>query len=795
MVHMSSNVAWVDNLVPPGAEQDPILSRICSAQITDGGIPVNLGAVDQSCAGLAYHVLQTQPGTGLVVQFPRGRHELAVLLGCVVQLMRLARRVTEDAASTSFNGPVVVVGTDTLVHERLARIRIANQPSHLALLAGRIRSDGRVVASDGKLHENVPDGLLYLNTRVGWPRLPQGFNAGVVIIDRSTFSSPSILDRALAWAHEHRARHVIVVAEIGDENTVDQAKNALDQRLCVWPWTAEMIADCHATVGTPEDTSSMSANELRGVPRRFSVVRPSSTKIEDTSARIRDALGNAARLKSDFPPSLQMARRLFYGLIQLASHVETYNRHAALDHRTSTLSSLRHRIESERDPRVDAEWSIYQMSRWTDLRLDLLELYRLIEQDNPKFLGVALAIEWIRDKHSTAPICIRVPSDAAGMALAADMAELAPEWPIDGESITWETWSERLVWNAEERFEILPASPPPSRAGLLWSVEASQQLLVLYGFEMASVTRRVEHSNKLSIERLKQSRDRLGLGSLPPLTASVRIDEIFEFDPGSRERPVVDLAVDLDTMFYDPEDDTGTSFEHSATEADPATVTPVVLEPDGSRWLIRHDAQVETLKAGKVVYLPIDSVKPGMTVVVPQGDGREELFARLVTATHKSQDLQAFDVLFVRWRDACRTAYRGAGSWDALGRRMRAEGCLVTSQSPRTWTTGAVIGPEDPEDIRRIGKLAGDPLVEKQYRRIDAAIRQVRSLHMRLGSLLSASMADAISGGGVNLEKLKQLLGGIDPSELLDEFELRVVRSVGEPEEVAGHLVRQVVNS
>ncbi len=554
-----------------------------------------------------------------------------------------------------------------------------------------------------------------------------------------------------------------------------------------------MIADCHATVGSPEDTSSLSANELRGVPRSFAVVRPSSANIEHTCARIRDAFGKAARLQSDFPPSLQTARRLFYGLIQLTSRIETYNLHAALDHRTSALSSLRHRIEGESDPRVDAEWSTYYMSRWTDLRLDLLELYRMIEHDNPKFLGVALAIEWIRDKHSTAPICIRVPSDAAGMALADDMAELVPEWPIDGESITWQPWSKRLEWYSDERFEILPASPPPSRAGLLWSVEASQQVLVLYGFELASVTRRVEHSNQLSIDRLKHSCDRLGLGGLPPLTAAARIDEVFEFDPDSQESPVVDLDVDLDVMFFDPEDDTGARTEYSATGADPATVIPVVLEPDGSRWLVRHDAQVETLKAQRVVYLPVDSVKPGMTVVVPQGDGREELFARLVTATHQSPDLQAFDVLFVRWRDACRSAYRDAGSWEALGQRMQAEGCQVTSQSPRTWATGEVIGPEDPEDIRRIGKLARDPLVERQYRRIDAAVRQVRSLHVRLGSLLSAAMTDAMSGGGVNLEKLRELLGGIDPTELLDEFELRVVRSVEEPEEVPGHLVRQVV--
>ena len=206
------------------------------------------------------------------------------------------------------------------------------------------------------------------------------------------------------------------------------------------------------------------------------------------------------------------------------------------------------------------------------------------------------------------------------------------------------------------------------------------------------------------------------------------------------------------------------------------------------------NGQVETLIASKVVYLRVDSVTPGMTVVVPKGEGREELFSRLVSATHKTEALQIFDVLFTRWRQACWMAHEAAGgSWKSLERRMREEGCELTWQSPRSWALGAVLGPDDPEDIRRIGKIARDPMVEAQFKRIDATVRQVRSLHMRLGSLLSAAMADAVRGGGESLEKLQQVLGGIDPSELLDEFELRAVRSVGEPEEVPGHLLRQVV--
>ncbi len=786
-------MTWIDDLVPASADSFPTLSLVCSAQVTDAGKLVSLGGVDQSCAGLAYHLLRTPHGTGLVVQFPRGRHEAAVLLGCLVQLMRLARGRTPDAKFTTFSGPVVVVGTDTLVHKRLARIRIANQPTDRALHAGRICSDGRSVDFDGAIHERAADGLLYLNTRVGWPRLRYGLNTGVVIVDRCSFSSANILGRALAWARGHGARNVIVVAEVGDENTIDQVKLTWGEELCVWPWTNDMIADCLATLGTHEHTSILSANGLRSFPQRYDVIRADAADIEDTSTRVRTALNTAAKLKRELPPSLHVARRLFYGLVQLTGQMETYNLHSALDHRTSALSTLKYRLKGEGDPQVGAEWNQYYMTKWNDLRLDLLELYEMLKQDNPKFLGVALAIEWIRRQHRTAPICIRVPSEAAGTALEEDIQELIPEWPIDNESLRWATWSERMEWCTENRFEILTTSPPPARFGLLWSREAIQQVLVLYGFELASVRHRVQHSNDLAIRRLKHCRRQFGLGGLPLLGSESKFREVVEFASDARERPEVDLTVDLDVMFFDSEGPDEQVPSQFGDDVGSASVVPVVLEPDGARWMIRCDAQVEVIKAQKVMYLPLMSLVPGTTVVVPQGDGRDELFARLVTATNQSQDLRAFDVMFTRWRRACLTAYYKAGSWAALGLRMEAAGCQVTSQSPRTWATGDVLGPNDPEDIERIGRLAGDPFVEQQYQRIHAAVRQVRSLHMRLGSLLSAAMAEAVAGGGSNLEKLRELLGGIDPSELLDEFELRVVRALGEPTEVPSHCVRKVI--
>jgi hypothetical protein len=103
-----------------------------------------------------------------------------------------------------------------------------------------------------------------------------------------------------------------------------------------------------------------------------------------------------------------------------------------------------------------------------------------------------------------------------------------------------------------------------------------------------------------------------------------------------------------------------------------------------------------------------------------------------------------------------------------------------------------VIAPDDPEDIERIGRISGDKLIEVQYRRLAAMADQVRALHTRLGRLLSAAMAEALDRGGPSLNALTKLLG-TDASELLDEFELRAVRRVGEVETIPSTDVRRLV--
>ena len=73
-------------------------------------------------------------------------------------------------------------------------------------------------------------------------------------------------------------------------------------------------------------------------------------------------------------------------------------------------------------------------------------------------------------------------------------------------------------------------------------------------------------------------------------------------------------------------------------------------------------------------------------------------------------------------------------------------------------------------------------------------MREVRRLHVKLGFLLSAALQEARQGHGPSLDRLSVLLK-VDVTELLEEFEIRTIRTVGAPQivraSVLGRVTRQ----
>jgi hypothetical protein len=677
---------------------------------------------------------------------------------------------------------------------------MANVPLADGLNACRLRYDGRLIDIQGNVTacRASDQPLIYLNTRVGWPTLSSGVRAGAVIIDRTSFASGEIFDRALAWAERHQAGTVIVLADVGDEMTA-RAVEASGRRFIAWPWIAPLVDHVGWELGRPTSTSPLSTNSLlhqaNEGPQAIVFTAPAVDELFRSAIA---GMARARRIDASLPRSLVVARRLLNGLSQCCGSINNYNQWAALDHRSTTLSSLRRELEDSRGTRLGGVWSTFAETRWASLRLDLLELYELLCRENPKLFTLAFAVGHLRGERPNAKLIIRVANEAAGHALREDLIDLLPEHAPDGTKVCGLPWSDRLPWATEPIVELHPAMPPPSRLATLWTGESTSQLLVLYPFEVQSARRALDASRRQHDQDLIAACAACDLGVGPHLPAGSHLPIAYSFSEVDRRvgqgHPPIDIGVDVQVLFEDLAEEPGQRAGPPGAGLGAVKARPLVLEPSGEWWWVREGSTVETLVANRLVYRPLDEIRPGMVVVVPRGEGREELFARAVVAAHARGDIRAFEVLFGRWREACWTVYRACGeNWRAVESRMRAEDARVTWQSFRAWAIGTTIAPDDPQDIARIGRVAGDRLVEQEYRRLYAMADEVRLLHGRLGRLLSAAIMEALAGGGPSLDALAELLGGLDPTELLEEFELRSVHGVGQLDIIPASDLRKVV--
>jgi hypothetical protein len=787
-------MSWVDDLVPPELDENLVLKALDALAFFDESDAVNPGPLDMAALSLVYQML-TRPDMNLALQLPRGDHDFAIFCGLFAQLTRILAKARPSAfpPGTAFAGPVIVIGMNTMVQDRLRKIRIANVSLADGLTACRVRSDGRVVDVDGRISRLRSDDerILYLNTRVGWPQLNQLSFVGLVVIDRTSFASHDILDRALAWAEAQKAQRILVLSDLGDDETVRTL--TLSKRMyVVWPWARPLIDELVYECGRGVDShSALSTNPLLWQDAEgVKIAACHAPAVDELFRSAFASLIMAPRLDAQPPRPFVIARRLFFSLSRCVGTLGSFNEWAALDHRTSSMRSLRLDLEDSRSAAFVGRWSEFGATRWAGLRHDLLSLYDLIEAENPKLYGLAFTLEQLRSERDC-EIIVRVPSEVSGFALVSDLIDLGIEIDRESGAIRWATFGTRHPWASDSRIDLYPGWLPASRLAALWSGESSLRLNLCYPFEQDLLRRSLGRGHRAQTASLASAFSALALGSTPadwPELADVSLS----FKPDARPptgAEVIQLDVDSGLLvgeIAESEVEDGLVLDgDERVDGGEVFAQGIVLEPGNETWWIREGGDIEVLADDRHSWRRVSQLEEGDQVIVPRGEGREQLFARVVEATHNREDLRAFDVFFGRWRRACWKVYEDCDqNWGTVTSRMRQAGSTVGWQTFRNWAEGRTIAPEDAEDIARIGRVAGDRLVEHEARRLDAMARQIRGLHVRLGHLLSTAMAEAMGDGGQNLSALSKLLGGMDATELLDEFEIRVVREVGPLEEI-----------
>lgn len=795
-------MSWVDSLV--NLEHDVLLKSLVSIPFTDDGAPVSPGALDLASLSVVRRGL-TRPGEDLILELPRGLHDFAVFCGLFCQLTRMVARRSGGSTPLAFSGPVVVVGWNTQVQKRLRRIKVGGIDLEQGLTSCRIRSDGRIVEPNGSVNRLIPGRdqlLLYLNTRVGWPALPSDISPGVVVIDRTSFSDSRILGRALRWARENRAHTLVVVGDVGDQD-VTKVFEGWERPVLRWCWSRTLIEKLVNGRGFGLSDSPLSTNPL--LLQNCEGIRGALCESQAVDALFRGALSGlkaAGAVGGDFPRPVMLVRRLFNGLLQCLSTLKEFNQWAALDPRTTSFASLRKEIENSGRDDFRGPWRAFQEAGWGSLRYDVLELYRLIDADSPKFYGLAFLLDELLQKEPETPILVRVGSEAAGHALMSDLSEIGFSISRQEGLLRWATMSERRSWTETPMVEVFPGSVPPWQQPSLWTGESTRRIHLLYPFEMQVLRTGLEKGLWQQKETVVAAFRRLGLQA-PSFGWDVHLELGYEFEVdrrhSSREMPRDQPSVDLTLLFADIEEEEDIrEGKEGSVSGRMVSAVPVELQPGGDVWWVREGGPVEVLRREMHRHVSADDLRVGDSVIVPRGEGRENLFQRIVAAAHSRGDTKAYEVFFARWRKACWTVYELCGqNWRAMEQRMHQHGSQVTWQSFRLWAFGSIIGPDDAKDIQRIGRVAGDELIEQQYRRIAAMADEIRTLHRGLGRRLSRALSEVASGGeGPNLEAMTRLIGGeMDVDELLDEFAVRTVKYIGSVEEIPSYKVGRVVSA
>ena len=783
---------WVDALLPYGVGADPLFDAIVDLQLKHGATRFQLGALDQAVTALVLRLLRRAPSLpdlhALVVQVPRGRSEFAIAIGLVAHLTRLYTNAHEPGASAAFPGSTVVIAMDTAMQRRLSGMTVAGVNLASGLGVHRVRSDGRIVGSDGRIRNFERGSLLYLNTRVGWPVL-NGESGGVAIIDRTTLGRRELLDRALDWVRAHRIARAIVLTDIGDEETAARVRERSSRfgQFCATP---EVIGDLTRVVGVEQTFSALSTNALLNATRTEpSVVRVLAPDVERLFRRAFELLRAGNEIPAPAPFPFIAVRRMVNVFVQLLGSVEGYNRSAAVDHRARSLRSLSIALQANSQALFTGAWHTFAETGWPELREVALQLHVLISDDNPKFEALLLALDRLkRDGYSHDEVLVRVGSDAARNGLLEDLAKESAT------SVRVAPWSQRLAWNRYPAVEILPSLPPRLRRAALWTGEAAHSVVLAYEWERGLLGRILSAEAGRADQATRSTLEAEGLGGQsPPKNRSLRIiEELKRAGPGDGAAPAIKidmspLTLDLDALEAamagggeEPIDE--------PTEGLRVSAVPVELEPGGvTLWVAAGDA-VETLASGRYYHRDVVDLRPGDQIIVPRGTGRESLFQRLVDAKHRDEDVHDLTDVLSRWRRACRTIFNNAGQdrQDVAALLSRA-GLTVTTQLP-AWASGSTIAPQDPEDIRRIGHLAGDEWLSINWRRIGMIATRLRGLHISIGHRISAAMQEVTEGAGPNLAALAAELGS-DASEILDEFEVATVRVVLEPREVPSSLI------
>ena len=192
---------------------------------------------------------------------------------------------------------------------------------------------------------------------------------------------------------------------------------------------------------------------------------------------------------------------------------------------------------------------------------------------------------------------------------------------------------------------------------------------------------------------------------------------------------------------------------------------------DGSSVLLDADSPVSRWRpnAARLEEVAPSDLTVGDELVFLDEDAHKTLLGKVLEVAESVPALALAGGWLAHWRSVLGAAYRDSGSYPALTARLAQEGCRVQAQTVRLWVIGVTLGPDDPEDVRRLGTVTGDPALLSAHQEVHRAMRTLRGAHVQLGrrlAELTRSLGPAATAGRLAPDEVVDDTSGLTAADI-----------------------------
>jgi hypothetical protein len=216
-----------------------------------------------------------------------------------------------------------------------------------------------------------------------------------------------------------------------------------------------------------------------------------------------------------------------------------------------------------------------------------------------------------------------------------------------------------------------------------------------------------------------------------------------------------------------------------------AVVAAVKVTFADGRWAVLDlDGTVTRFRPGSGTADPgygVRQLRAGDQVLFLDGDSRKDLLGKVLEVAVEVPALAVAAGWVSHWRRVLAASYRSLGTYEKFAARLREFGCAVQTQTIRLWVIGVTIGPEDPEDVLRVGRVAGDEVLLNHRQEVVRAMRSLRGAHAQLGRRLAeiaVHVGAAAAAGHIARDEVIDERSGLTVADFQDSLDLVTVQSV-----------------